>query len=540
VQAVGIKFELQGVGIQFFPTEERLAGFLFGDGKLVDGEAAGEIQFCAPVSPREGELAAGGDHARLQVQFGEPVDIGLEGFQREAGEFEIDPARCLARNDAARDVEVAALLDAETRLNRYGPVHVEAEVLRPDEALRDVEFHRFGGRQVGDADFDPVQAQARQFHIHTRLLIRSGRLGRRRFGRRGLGRTRRLLQDLRPVEDLVLVQNHPGVQAFQFHGLDDQPVVRKIQFRIDEAGPLQHCRFLGSRQHPYRPQRGVHRADLDSRHRARLARKRGGHPESFGLDGKRLREAPVGKMRRPVGESNFAHVDLPRLRRRTLFRCRLRIGRRARLPANRGEQGLPIERPLGVARRGQLAARQAHVCHADAPLRQVQARPADPRLGQLQNGRASSARGQREAQNAEAGTVDRNGGLCCARLVGRHGKAVAQVRGQRAGRDFKIARDLVGPLQIGEPDSGKGDFAFGRKRVQAEIALQGDRAALLRKLGLDPVIAAVVEQRGQAVEFDPERLQCGFERWTLAGRVGEFDIAVGDLDVIDQRPRHAA
>jgi len=245
-------------------------------------------------------------------------------------------------------------------------------------------------------------------------------------------------------------------------------------------------------------------------------------------------------MRRPVGESNFAHVDLPRPRRCALVSGRLCGGRSGRLPIGRGKHCLPIQRPLGVARRGEFAAGQAHACHADAPLRQVQARPGDPRLGKLQNGRAASARGQREAQNAEAGIVDLNGRLRCSRLVGRHGKAVAQVRGQRAGRDFKIARDLVGPLQIGEPDSGKGDFAFGRKRVQAEIALQGDRAALLRKLGLDPVIAAVVEQRGQAVELDPERLQCGFERWTLAGRVGEFDIAVGDLDVIDQRPRHAA
>ena len=187
----------------------------------------------------------------------------------------------------------------------------------------------------------------------------------------------------------------------QFHCVDNEPVFRQLQFCVDQCGALQRSHFLRSRQHPHRPQGGIHRADFDCRLGAHFTRQRCGHPKALSVHDERFGKPLVGKTRRPVGQLDFTYADFPRrrrLRRCACFRGGLDRGGRLRrcFLLTRGKQRLPIQSALDVAGRSQLCRRSGSRSPPRHGARQIQVRLADPRLGKFQHRRATAARSQRK------------------------------------------------------------------------------------------------------------------------------------------------
>ena len=249
---------------------------------------------------------------------------------------------------------------------------------------------------------------------------------------------------------------------------------------------------------------------------------------------KRRGIALIGETRHPVGQLDFAHADFPRGNGRGGFGSR-RFGRRRTFRYRK--QRLPVQHALDVARRRELAADQAHARHVDPSLRQIEVRIVDARLGELQHRFPAATRRQHQVLHNEIGAVDLQPGHILAGLVQHHGKAVAQPCSEGAGRQFEIARALDHPQQIGQPHPLQPDFAARGDGIQPDITLPFERAALLRQLGRDQIVAAILGQGRQAVELDAERFQHGSERLARAVGVDVGDVAPVDLDVIDQHPR---
>ena len=329
----------------------------------------------------------------------------------------------------------------------------------------------------------------------------------------------------------MLAQRDGGFATIQFQCLDHDPAFRQLHPRIDQRRVLQRRHLLRPRLHPDRAQRCVHRADVEGSRDADLTGQRRGQAEALGSDAQRCGKAMVGETRRPVGQPDFAHVDFPggaryggclRFRRRAIFSHR--------------KQCLPIQQPLDVTRRGKLGSGHAHARHVNLTFGQIQVCIADARLGKFQHRIPAAARCQYQVLHQQIGALDPQPGHVLARLVANHGKTVAQAGRQGAGRHRVISRDPDHAQQLGKLHALQPELTAGCERIQSDVALPFEDAALLRQFGRNQVIAAIPGQGGQAIKLDSKRPQHHLERLARAIGVGVFNVAVGNLDGFDQQP----
>ena len=94
----------------------------------------------------------------------------------------------------------------------------------------------------------------------------------------------------------------------------------------------------------------------------------------------------------------------------------------------------------------------------------------------------------------------------CLRLILNYGEVVHQLGVEHAAgrgeRQYGLPEHVH---ELGELDAFQHNLSTRYQRIQAQLAVPFERAALLRQVGGDEVIAAVFRQGGKAVELKIER-----------------------------------